>query len=460
MARILIADDERNIRLVLKKYLETLGHTVYEAEDGNRALEILKTKKPDLAFLDIKMPGISGIDLLSYEKDIPKVILTAYGTMDYTIKAIDRGAVEYITKPFELEDIKTIVDRITFSTEKEELDVIDEDAIIGSSKKMQEVFKLIGRVARTDATVLIVGESGTGKELVARAIHKYSKRADGPFVAINCAALPTNLLEAELFGYEKGAFTGATSRKKGFFEQAHGGTLFLDEIGEIELSLQSKLLRAIQEKEIRRLGGDAPIKVDVRIVAATNRDLEKEVREGRFREDLFYRLNVLRIELPPLRERREDIIPLACFFIKKFSKEFKLPVKQLTERAKEWLCSYDFPGNVRELENMILKAMLLSPIDIIDVNDLQTEKQEEKTPNLEEAIREFVTYVFMIEQKDKNNLYNIVMRSAEKILITEVLKHSDWNQVKAARTLGIHRNTLRAKIKELGIEIPRRKHKF
>ncbi|WP_456425983.1 sigma-54-dependent transcriptional regulator [Desulfurobacterium sp.] len=460
MARILIADDERNIRLVLKKYLETLGHTVYEAEDGNRALEILKTKKPDLAFLDIKMPGISGIDLLSYEKDIPKVILTAYGTMDYTIKAIDRGAVEYITKPFELEDIKTIVDRITFSTEKEELDVIDEDAIIGSSKKMQEVFKLIGRVARTDATVLIVGESGTGKELVARAIHKYSKRADGPFVAINCAALPTNLLEAELFGYEKGAFTGATSRKKGFFEQAHGGTLFLDEIGEIELSLQSKLLRAIQEKEIRRLGGDAPIKVDVRIVAATNRDLEKEVREGRFREDLFYRLNVLRIELPPLRERREDIIPLACFFIKKFSKEFKLPVKQLTERAKEWLCSYDFPGNVRELENMILKAMLLSPIDIIDVNDLQTEKQEEKTPNLEEAIREFVTYVFMVEQKDKNNLYNIVMKSAEKILITEVLKHSDWNQVKAARTLGIHRNTLRAKIKELGIEIPRRKHKF
>ncbi|WP_457567074.1 sigma-54-dependent transcriptional regulator [Desulfurobacterium sp.] len=460
MARILIADDERNIRLVLKKYLETLGHTVYEAEDGNRALEILKTKKPDLAFLDIKMPGISGIDLLSYEKDIPKVILTAYGTMDYTIKAIDRGAVEYITKPFELEDIKTIVDRITFSTEKEELDVIDEDAIIGSSKKMQEVFKLIGRVARTDATVLIVGESGTGKELVARAIHKYSKRADGPFVAINCAALPTNLLEAELFGYEKGAFTGATSRKKGFFEQAHGGTLFLDEIGEIELSLQSKLLRAIQEKEIRRLGGDAPIKVDVRIVAATNRDLEKEVREGRFREDLFYRLNVLRIELPPLRERREDIIPLACFFIKKFSKEFKLPVKQLTERAKEWLCSYDFPGNVRELENMILKAMLLSPIDIIDVNDLQTEKQEEKTPNLEEAIREFVTYVFMVEQKDKNNLYNIVMRSAEKILIMEVLKHSDWNQVKAARTLGIHRNTLRAKIKELGIEIPRRKHKF
>ncbi|WP_457570091.1 sigma-54-dependent transcriptional regulator [Desulfurobacterium sp.] len=460
MARILIADDERNIRLVLKKYLETLGHVVYEAENGNQALEILKTKKPDMAFLDIKMPGISGIELLSYEKDIPKVILTAYGTMDYTIKAIDKGAVEYITKPFELEDIKTIIDKITFSTEKEELDVIDEDAIIGSSKKMQEVFKLIGRVARTDATVLIVGESGTGKELVAKAIHKYSKRAEGPFVAINCAALPTNLLEAELFGYEKGAFTGATSRKKGFFEQAHGGTLFLDEIGEIELPLQSKLLRAIQEKEIRRLGGDAPIRVDVRIVAATNRDLEKEVKEGRFREDLFYRLNVLKIELPPLRERREDIIPLANFFIKKFSKEFKLPVKQLTERAREWLCSYDFPGNVRELENMILKAMLLSPIDIIDINDLQTEKQEETAPNLEEAIREFVTYVFMVEQKDKNNLYDIVMKSAEKILITEVLKHSDWNQVKAARTLGIHRNTLRAKIKELGIEIPRRKHKF
>ncbi|WP_457568485.1 sigma-54-dependent transcriptional regulator [Desulfurobacterium sp.] len=460
MARILIADDEKNIRLVLKKYLETLGHKVYEAKNGTEALEILTREKPDLAFLDIKMPGIDGIELLSCEKEIPKVILTAYGTMDYTIKAIDRGAVEYITKPFELEDIKTIIDRITLSTEKEELDTIDENTIIGSSKKMQEVFKLIGRVARTDATVLIVGESGTGKELVAKAIHRYSRRSEGPFVAINCAALPTNLLEAELFGYEKGAFTGATSRKKGFFEQAHGGTLFLDEIGEIEPALQSKLLRAIQEKEIRRLGGDAPVKVDVRIVAATNKDLEKEVREGRFREDLFYRLNVLKIELPPLRERKEDIIPLATFFIKKFSKEFKLPVKQLTEKAKEWLRSYDFPGNVRELENMILKAMLLSPIDIIDIDDLQTEKQEEKTPNLEEAIKEFVTYVFTVEQKDKNNLYDIVMKSAEKILITEVLKHSGWNQVKAARTLGIHRNTLRAKIKELGIEIPRRKHKF
>ncbi|SNR79446.1 sigma-54-dependent transcriptional regulator [Desulfurobacterium atlanticum] len=460
MARILIADDEKNIRLVLKKYLQSLGHTVYEAKDGREALEILEKEKPDLAFLDIKMPVIDGIELLSYERDVPKVILTAYGTMDYTIKAIDKGAIDYITKPFELEDIKAIVDRISFSTEKEELDIVEEDAIIGSSKKMQEVFKLIGKVARTDATVLIIGESGTGKELVARAIHKYSRRSGGPFVAINCAALPTNLLEAELFGYEKGAFTGATSRKKGYFEQADGGTLFLDEIGEIELSLQSKLLRAIQEKEIRRLGGDAPVKIDVRIVAATNRDLEKEVKEGRFREDLFYRLNVLTIELPPLRERKEDIVPLALYFIKKFAKEFKLPAKQLTDRAKEWLCSYDFPGNVRELENMILKAMLLSPVDVIDVEDLQVEKEKITTPNLEEAIKEFVNYVFLVEQKEKNNLYDIVMKSAEKILITEVLKYSDWNQVKAARTLGIHRNTLRTKIKELGIEIPRRKHKF
>jgi len=460
MARILIADDEKNIRLVLKKYLQSLGHTVYEAKDGREALEILEKEKPDLAFLDIKMPVIDGIELLSYERDVPKVILTAYGTMDYTIKAIDKGAIDYITKPFELEDIRAIVDRISFSTEKEELDLVEEDAIIGSSKKMQEVFKLIGKVARTDATVLIIGESGTGKELVARAIHKYSKRNKGPFVAINCAALPTNLLEAELFGYEKGAFTGATSRKKGYFEQADGGTLFLDEIGEIELSLQSKLLRAIQEKEIRRLGGDSPVKIDVRIVAATNRDLEKEVKEGRFREDLFYRLNVLTIELPPLRERKEDIIPLALYFIKKFAKEFKLPVKQLTDRAKEWLCSYDFPGNVRELENMILKAMLLSPVDVIDVEDLQVDKEKVSAPNLQEAIKEFVSYVFLVEQKDKNNLYDIVMKSAEKILITEVLKYSDWNQVKAARTLGIHRNTLRAKIKELGIEIPRKKHKF
>ncbi len=460
MARILVADDEKNIRLVLRKYLESLGHKVFDAEDGNRALNILKQEKPDLAFLDIKMPGIGGIELLSYEKDIPKVILTAYGTMDYTVKAIDKGAVEYITKPFELEDIRAIVDKVSFSTEKEELAFVEEDAIIGSSKKMQEVFKLIGKVARTDATVLIIGESGTGKELVARAICKYSRRKEGPFVAINCAALPTNLLEAELFGYEKGAFTGATAQKKGFFEQANEGTLFLDEIGEIDLSLQSKLLRAIQEKEIRRLGGDSPINVDVRILAATNRNLEEEVKEGRFREDLFYRLNVVRIEIPPLRERKEDIISLSLFFVKRFAEEFKLPVKQFTDEARDWLCSYDFPGNVRELENMILKAMLLSPVDVIDIEDLRVENDGGKAPNLDEAIRDFVSYVFLVEQKEKNDLYNIVIKSAERILITEVLKYSDWNQMKAARALGIHRNTLRTKIKELGIEIPGRRHKF
>jgi len=317
---------------------------------------------------------------------------------------------------------------------------------------MQEVFKLVGRVAKSDVTVLITGESGTGKELIAKAIHKYSDRKEKPFLAVNCAALPPNLLEAELFGYERGAFTGALSSKRGLFEQANGGTLFLDEIGELPLELQAKLLRVLQEKEIRRIGGDRTVKVDVRIVAATNRNLEEEVRKGNFREDLFFRLNVVRIEVPPLRERKEDIIPLALYFIRKFSREFKLPVKELSERAVEWLMGYEFPGNVRELENMILRAMVVSPTTLIDVEDLRPSATSVKTPSFEEAIRNFVVEVFTLEQKEKGNLYDLVIRSAEKILISEVLRFCNFNQQKAAGILGIHRNTLRRKIKELGIE--------
>ncbi len=453
MARVLIADDEKSIRVVLRKYLSSLGHEVVEASDGIEAIDVLKEKGVDIAFVDIKMPGKTGLEILDEVKNVPIVILTAYGTMDYTVKAMEKGAVEYITKPFSFEEIKSILDKVLISHEREEEDIPPvEDEIVGTSRKMQEVFKLIGRVAKSDVTVLITGESGTGKELIAKAIHKYSHRRNKPFLAINCAALPPNLLEAELFGYEKGAFTGAVSSKKGIFEQANGGTIFLDEIGELELSLQSKLLRVLQEKEIRRIGGNKTIKVNVRIIAATNRNLEQEVKRGNFREDLFFRLNVVNVEIPPLRERREDIIPLAVYFIKKFSKEFKLPVKELSENAVEWLLGYDFPGNVRELENMILRAMLLSPVDVIDVKDLKPTAAVSREPSFEEAIRNFVIEVFTVEQKEKNNLYDLVVRSAERILISEVLRYCNYNQVKAARVLGIHRNTLRRKIKELNIE--------
>ncbi|WP_457679872.1 sigma-54-dependent transcriptional regulator [Thermovibrio sp.] len=453
MGKVLVADDERSIRLVLKKYLQSKGHEVLEAEDGKEALELLKNKKVDVAFVDIRMPKVSGLEVLKEVKGVPIVILTAYGTMDYTVKAIEMGAVDYITKPFSFEEISQVLDRLLSEEEVKKGKTFPEEEVVGSSKKMQEVFKLVGKVARSSITVLITGESGTGKEVIARAIHNYSDRKGRPFITVNCAALPPNLLEAELFGYERGAFTGAVSAKKGLFEQADGGTIFLDEIGELPLELQAKLLRVLQSKEIRRLGSEKVKKVDVRVIAATNRNLEEEVKKGNFREDLFYRLNVVKIELPPLRERREDVIPLAYHFIKKFSKEFKLPVKELSQDAVDFLNSYSFPGNVRELENMVLRAMVLSSGRYITSKDLEPQgENSSKGTSLEEVVASFVNRLFALEQKEPNNLYSVLLNSVERALITEVLKRCNFNQVKAAKILGIHRNTLRRKIRELGIE--------
>ena len=453
MARILVADDERSIRLVLRKYLQSKGHQVVEAENGQEALSILEKGGVDVAFVDINMPKLSGLEILERVKEVPIVILTAYGTMDYTVRAIERGAVEYITKPFSFEEISQVLERFLKREKVEDYSFVSEGEVVGSSKKMQEIFKLVGKVARSSITVLITGESGTGKEVIARAIHRYSDRKDKPFVAVNCAALPPNLLEAELFGYEKGAFTGALSSRRGLFEQADGGTLFLDEIGELPLELQAKLLRVLQDKEIRRIGSERTKKVDVRVVAATNRDLEEEVRRGKFREDLYFRLNVVKVEIPPLRERKEDVIPLAYHFIRKFSNEFKLPLKELSEEAVDFLMTYHFPGNVRELENMILRAMVLSSSDYITASDLKGSVREGGAPSFEEAIRSFIQRVFTVEQKEENNLYRVVIESAERILITEVLRRCNFNQVKASKVLGIHRNTLRKKIRELGIEL-------
>ncbi len=453
MAKILVADDEKSIRLVLKRYLQSKGHQVIEAEDGLKALKALEEEAVDLAFVDVKMPKLSGIELLKrVKKKTPIVILTAYGTMDITVKAIEEGAAEYITKPFSFEEISEVLERLLKREEEKEEFERGKEEVIGSSKRMQEVFKIIGRVARSSITVLITGESGSGKEVIARAIHNYSDRKEKPFITVNCAALPANLLEAELFGYEKGSFTGAITSKKGLFEQAEGGTLFLDEIGELPLELQAKLLRVLQEKEIRRIGSERSKKVNVRIIAATNRNLEEEVKKGNFREDLFFRLNVVRIEVPPLRERKEDIIPLVYYFIRKFSREFKLKPKELSKGAVEFLLNYNFPGNVRELENMILRAMVLSPGELIKEEDLKEKSQQEEVPSFEKAIENFVQRVFTVEQKEKNNLYHLVVKSAEKILIREVLKRCKFNQVKAAQVLGIHRNTLRKKIRELEID--------
>ena len=452
MARILIADDEKNIRLVLKKYLSTKGFEVIEAADGKEVLEILGQHPVDLIFLDLKMPNLNGFEVLKKVKNVPVVVLTAYGNIDYTVQAINLGASDYLTKPFSFEEIDRVLEKFLSAQKSEDIELEGDAEIIGKSKKMQEVFKTVAKVARSSVTVLITGESGTGKEVIARAIHKYSDRKEKPFIAVNCAALPENLLEAELFGYERGAFTGALSQKKGLFEEANGGTIFLDEVAELPLNLQSKLLRVIQEKEIRRIGATKSKKINVRIIAATNKNLEEEVKRGNFREDLFFRLNVVRIELPPLRERREDILPLSKFFINKFSKEFKLPPKELAESAINFLMNYDFPGNIRELENMLLRAMVLSSSPIITISDLKPEEEIKTELNLEQMISDFVARIFTVEQKEPNNLYEIVIKTAEKILIREVLKKCNYNQVKAAKVLGIHRNTLRRKIKELKLK--------
>ena len=453
MVKVLVADDEKSIRLVLKKYLSAKGYQVVEAADGREALELLKKEKPAVAFVDVKMPKLNGLELLKEVKDVPIVMLTAYGTMDYTVKAMELGAVGYITKPFSFEEIDEALEKSLKRPKGEEVEGIGEQEIVGSSKKMQEVFKIVGKVAKSSITVLITGESGTGKEVIARAIHNYSERKNKPFVAVNCAELPPNLLEAELFGYEKGAFTGATATKKGLFEQADGGTIFLDEIGELPVELQAKLLRVLQEKEVRPVGSTKAKKVDVRVIAATNRDLEEEVKKGNFREDLYFRLNVVKIELPPLRERKEDVLPLAYHFIKKFSNEFKLPPKELSERAVKFLLSYDFPGNVRELENMILRAMVLSSGPVIDLPDLSPKESEEPKGSIEEAVRSMLIKLLSVEQKEPNNLYDLVVKSAEKVVITEVLKYCNFNQIKASKILGIHRNTLRRKIRELQIKL-------
>jgi two-component system nitrogen regulation response regulator GlnG len=452
MAKILVADDEKSIRLVLKKYLTSKGHSVIEASNGEEALKAIREQKPDVAFIDIKMPKLDGLSLLKRVKETPVVILTAYGTMEYTVKAMELGAVDYLTKPFSFEEIEEVLSKILAAPPTGQESESGGD-IVGSSKKMQEVFKLVGRVAKSSITVLITGESGTGKEVIARAIHNFSDRKEKPFIAINCAALPPNLLEAELFGYEKGAFTGATTSKKGLFEQANGGTLFLDEIGELPVELQAKLLRVLQEKEVRPIGGTKSRKIDVRVIAATNRDLEEEVKKGNFREDLYFRLNVVKIELPPLRERREDILPLAHHFIKKFSGEFKLEPKELSEDAVEFLLSYDFPGNVRELENMILRAMVLSSGKVISRSDLTPQEGRGPEKSIEEAVRSMLVKLLSVEQKEPNNLYSLIVKSAEKVVISEVLKFCNFNQVKAAKILGIHRNTLRKKIRELGIKV-------
>ncbi|MSM41615.1 MAG: response regulator [Geobacter sp.] len=475
--RILVADDEESMRWVLSKALKKKGFTVDLAADGEQALRMIQASTYDLAILDIKMPGISGLDLLDRvresKQDLLVVIMTAEASMKNAVEAMKRGAYDYLTKPFDLDVIDAIVEKVNRAREmtsqvsllKEELkDRYQlEKTIIGNSSAMREVYKTIGKVAPSDVTVMVQGESGTGKELIARAIHFNSRRLGKPFIALNCAAIPKELLESELFGFEKGAFTGAAERKLGKFEQANGGTIFLDEIGDMPLDLQAKILRVLQEREVTRTGGSQNIVVDVRVIAATNQDLEEMVRRRAFREDLFYRLNVVPITLVPLRERREDIPALVDYFLAKTCSELEIPVRQCDPAALRLLSSHAWPGNVRELENTIKRAVILSSDQLLTTEDFPGLRTQQR-PATDATTGEELSLEGIVEMKlrtsfanmDKmqsGDIYTMVLAQVERPLIRFVLEKTRGNQVRGADILGINRNTLRKKIQELGIEL-------
>ena len=461
--RILVADDEESLLKVIKRFLEKKGFSVETAKDGEKALNLIKKFKYDIIILDIRMPGINGIEVLSkaknYFPDIFAIIMTAQNTMDNAIEAIKKGAYDYITKPFDLEELYLLIEKITklidLQGEVKALRAELEDyqhkwTIIGKSQKMQDIFKAIGKVANSDATVLILGESGTGKELVARTIHNHSRRAGKPFLKVNCAAIPKDLLESELFGHKKGSFTGAVDSQTGKFVQAHSGTLFLDEIGEMDLNLQGKILRALQDKEIDRIGEENPIPIDVRIITATNIDLEKAVSDKKFREDLYYRINVFPIELPPLRERKEDITELANYFLKKFDDEMSLNFQSISESTIEKLKEYSWPGNVRELENSILRAMLVSGGKILSEKEFAfILKDDYETDKI--SLNPLIEKKFfkILNEKKGKKIFLEIQKEVEESLIKLALKECGNSQSKAAKLLGINRNTLRKKLKEL-----------
>ncbi|MDK2919242.1 MAG: two-component system, NtrC family, response regulator AtoC [Candidatus Petromonas sp.] len=436
--KILIADDEKNMIWAMKRALKNEDYKIITASDGKEAVEKFKKEDPDLILLDLRMPEMNGMEALreikKEDSKIPVIMITAHGTMESAIEAMKIGALDYISKPFEIEELKVqirkaldigdMTKQIEFLTE--ELREKTGKVIIGDSDKIKKVLEIVNRVAKSNATVLITGESGTGKELIANAIHYNSDRADKPYVKVNCGALPENLLESELFGHEKGAFTGAVARKLGRFERADGGTIFLDEVGEISLPMQVKLLRVLQEKELERVGGTETIKVDVRIVAATNKDLKKMTEEGSFREDLYYRLNVIPIELPPLSERREDIPQLIEYFLEKYCREIGRSKMKLSKEALDIFLNYRWKGNIRELENVIERLAILCEGDIIEKNDLPRELVYENNKNTE----------FILPKEGIN------LEEVEKNLIQQALEMSDYNQTKAAKLLGITRHTL------------------
>ncbi len=448
MNRILIVDDAVNMRVVLQAMLKKEGYAVQTASDGLEALQIMKAGPVDIVVTDLKMPKMDGMGLLDevirVYPSTPVILITAHGTIATAVDALKKGAFDYITKPFDLEELKHVIQKAVKTRRLDEAesllapDEIDRYGIIGAGGRMVEIFATIKRVAPTTTTILITGETGTGKELIARAIHRNSPRKNNPFIKINCAAIPENLMESELFGYEKGAFTGAATKKQGRFELAHKGTLFLDEVGELPKDMQVKLLRVIQEQEFERVGGLQTIKVDVRLITATNRNLFEDVREGRFREDLYYRLNVIPAHLPALRERREDIPVLVDYFLEKFNRKLDRSVKRVDEQVMSLLVRYRWPGNIRELENLVERMILMAGGDTIVPADLPSE--------LKTAIETDEAAQPDIEQKSFKDTMKTHMEDVEKQMILNVLAECGNNVTRAAKQLGLSRKGLQLKM--------------
>jgi len=464
---VLIADDDKSILWLLERFFSDKGFSTLKAANGTEAEALLSSNNPDIALIDINMPGKTGLEILREARgegsETSFIIMTAESTMDNTVEAMKLGAFDYISKPFDLNELEIILDRAIgdmamrkklkrLSSRLDEK-IAEATVFVGKSRAVQEVFKTVGRLAASAVDVMILGESGTGKELMARILHSSSPRKDGPFIAFNAASVPAGLMESELFGHEKGAFTGAVEARPGKFGLADGGTIFLDEVGDMSLDLQARLLRVIQEREFYRVGGRTPVSVDVRIIAATNRDMEAMVSEKEFREDLWFRLGGLSITMPPLRKRRSDIRRLAEHFLERFCKEFKSGQKTLSDGAVDALKGYRWPGNVRELENVIRRAVLLSSTVEILPCDLNITAGERRGDSLENIIAtRLKPFVEKTEKKGRQDIYDLIMPFMERPLLRLVLERTGGNQLRAAEVLGINRNTLRKKVRLLGID--------
>ena len=461
MKPVWIIDDDRSIRWVLEKALTREGIEFKSFVSADEATQALGQGAPQIVISDIRMPGSSGLDLLQtlrqQHPNLPVIIMTAYSDLESAVSSFQGGAFEYLPKPFDINNAVELIQRALENSRRKNISAettVAAPDILGQAPAMQEVFRGIGRLAHSHATVLINGESGTGKELVAHALHRHSPRSSKPFVAINTAAIPKDLLESELFGHERGAFTGATTTRHGRFEQADGGTLFLDEIGDMPAELQTRLLRVLSDGNFYRVGGHQPIKANVRIIAATHQNLEDRVAQGLFREDLFHRLNVIRLRLPPLRERREDIPLLAKYFMQKSARELAVEQKILSEAALQYLMAQEFPGNVRQLENLCHWLTVMTPSQQIEIADLPPEWREASaTAVTSEGWRNALAQqVALALQRGDQNVLGTLSRQFESTLIIQALQHTGGRRIEAATLLGMGRNTLTRKIQELGLE--------